>query len=482
MLIRPSFLLGVLVGSVLGIPDFWAWGSFAVGVCIAVVRLSLRKDGVGTVWRKVLWALPFILIGAGCGLLRINSALATPNQFSGWFGDKQDFEAVVVQEPDVREKTQLLTIKPKGYQQKLLATTTNYSGYEYGDLVWVRGKVEEAKEFDGFDYPGYLAEKGVYAVSRYPKIIVLKSGQGNVFFTWVYKFKSFLSSKAREYYSEPEASFVLGLVLGARRGLPAEITEQFAKTGTSHIMAVSGYNISILIGALAALAFVLGRKITGILSFVVIAIFVALVGFSGSVVRAAGMGYLVLVSMGARRLYYPLPAMAVVASLMALQSPRIVYWDVGFQLSVAATAGIVIAMPRLKPLWNTKLKAAMFGPALVTISATLATLPISIWRFGQFSLVGPLVNVLIAPAVPLSMGLGVLSFLPGVGPGFAFVNTYVLDYVLFVVKYFANQSFTVRTMSLSGEVVLAIYVGVWLLLLFFHRLRPKKKFGLNLPL
>jgi competence protein ComEC len=466
LVLTGAFLVGVLFRSVYFLPPGITWGFLFCGVLGLGICLGVKIP-------KVVLCISIIstvLLGAGIGIGRIAGELQIQNEFVHWLGGKQDFEGVVVAEPDIRPDKQLLTIRPDGFRQSILVTLSRSGFFQYGDRVWVRGKVVSAEEFDGFDYPGFLAKSNIYALSRYPKVVVLKNHQGNWVYEKIFDLKSWFTKRIQQVYPEPESGLLLGLLIGARRGLPDLIREQFVRTGTSHVMAVSGFNIAIFIGGLSGLAFFFGRKFTLFISFITIAVFVILVGPSGSVLRAAGMGYAMLLAINIGRLYFPLNIMLLVAGAMTLINPRILFWDVGFQLSLAATVGIILVYPLAKLYLDTKLKAVLFGPLVITLAATLFTLPLTLWQFEQLSVVGPVANVLLAPVIEIAMGFGALSFLPFMGVGFAYVNYFVLKYMLVVVEYLSRPAWAVQAYILPGSLVVVCYV---ILLVLFELLQKR---------
>ncbi len=451
-----GFLLGVWVGSVY--PDrsalVWAWFSLAsLGFLCALVWSSKR-------WRYAALALGIVLCGSILGQARISHELGWANEYTAWYQTKQDFEAVVVSEADRRPDKQLVTVRPEGFQQSVLLTLSPAGTFLYGDRVWVRGKVGEPKSFDDFDYPGYLAKNNIYALMNYPKVIVLEHGAGNYLMEKLLAFKQLLLARVRLLYSEHEAGLLLGLLLGVKKALPDPVVNQFRVTGTSHIMAVSGFNISILLIAMAALSRFVGRRWGSVLGFFLVTIFVVLVGPSGSVIRAALMGYATLLTFHVGRVYLPAFVLLQVAALMCLHNPRILYWDVGFMLSFAATLGIVLVLPIFDEHLGKGWKKLLLAQALVTVAATAFTLPITLWQFGQWSQVGVLANLLIAPLIVPAMGLGALSLLPVVGPGFAMLNSLVLEILLGIVSFLSSFSFASREMQLSGGAALALFFAL----------------------
>jgi hypothetical protein len=179
-------------------------------------------------------------------------------------------------------------------QQNLLLTTSTYGDYSYGDYIVVTGKIKPARQFDDFDYQKYLERFNVYGLMSYPKILVLKKHQASIIRDKVFQTKYFLVSKLARYTSEPNLSLLLGILIGARKTLPLEIVNNFTATGVSHIVAVSGYNISIIILALEKMSWWIGRKPAFWTSLIIIIMFVIMTGASSSVIRAAVMGSLVL--------------------------------------------------------------------------------------------------------------------------------------------------------------------------------------------
>lgn len=423
---------------------------------------------------SLLTALLFLL-GVGIGLLRITSTVQRPNEFQSWLGAKQDFEGVVVTEPDVRTDKQLITVQPTGHSQRVLVTTTLPTHIQYGDLVWVRGKIVEAQAFDDFDYPGYLARFNTYALVRYPKTIVLAHEKANPVISSLLQLKTALVRYLLSLYDNVRGNFLLGILIGAKRGLPPEVTENFIRTGTSHILAVSGFNISIFITWLAYAAYVVGRRMQIVFSAVCIVAFVIIAGPSSSVVRAACMGGVFMVGMLSGRLYYPVISLLFVAAGMVFLNPRILYWDIGFQLSAAATFGILLGVPffegakeRVRGFYK------VFELLAITMCAIIFTLPISLWHFGELSLVAPLANMLLVPPVEIVMGLGFLSFIPWVGAGFAWINAYLLGWMLSLQQFLARPHWVTSELHITGAQVLLSYICLAMVYGGLHLLLQRK--------
>ncbi len=463
-----SFAIGIFVASVFA-PDHRVV-LMALGVSAVVLIFAL----LFSVQRIVFLAL--LLFSAALGCFRLEQSIVQ-NEYTEMFGQKQKLEGYIVEDPDIRTDKQLVTFKPKGKTQNILLTTTLGQQFFYGDWVVLEGKVTEAKNFDDFDYKKYLERFNVYAVSSYPKILILKSHQLNPVKEDLLKIKAAFAKKISQLFVEPQRGLVMGILIGAKKSLPQEIIDNFNTTGTSHIIAVSGFNITIIIGALSAVSRLLGRRVSFWITLIFILGFVVITGGSASVIRASVMGFLLLLAINIGRQYAVTPALFFAALLMLALNPRILFWDVGFQLSFVATAGIIYFYPLLHTL--TQKIPEDFGLKtllLTTLSAIVATLPLILFNFGRLSLSAPLVNILVLPVVPFAMLFGFLSVMPLVGPGFAFVANGLLFYIIEVINYFAklpysavNFSITVGMFWLLTSCVFALYF----FLAFLSRPKPK---------
>lgn len=214
---------------------------------------------------------------------------------------------------------------------------------------------------------------------------------------------------------EPEASLAVGILLGVRRRMPTEFYNELVKTGTLHIIAASGFNVMVVGSALMAILSRLVGKMGGIAGGIVgIWLYVVLAGASASVVRAGIMGSLTLMAY-----YWGRPSEAqrllwVTAGVMLLINPLYIV-DVGFQLSVAATWGLLYVQPWLQILKSKILQFSNGGVIddylFPTLAASVATAPVILYHFGRISLISPLANLLILPVVPLAMMLSALTLI-----------------------------------------------------------------------
>ena len=224
-------------------------------------------------------------------------------------------------------------------------------------------------------------------------------------------------------FPDPEASLLAGILLGDDNGLPASLQQAYQNTGTAHIIAISGFNIAIIAGLFVfVFSRLLGRRRGAVMPLYGIVVYTLLVGATPSVVRAAIMGGLAIFARQLGRRQNGLNTLAVTAAVMAVFNPHIL-WDVGFQLSFAATLGLVLyAQPlqdwltgllaRRLPLETArKISALVSIFMLFTLAAQLTTLPIMAYQFRRISLVSVIANPFVLPVQPAVMVLSGLALL-----------------------------------------------------------------------
>ena len=204
-----------------------------------------------------------------------------------------------------------------------------------------------------------------------------------------------------------EAALLRGLTIGDTDAIAAPTLEEFRRSGLSHLLAVSGSNVSIVLGAVIALSAAMGFRTRLCLGASGLCFFVLVVGPDASVLRAAAMGAVGLVALACGTRPEPLHALAVAIVAVVVMRPQIVF-SLGLHLSVAATAGIIVFTPAVlaRLRWLPRLVALPIG---VTLGAQIAVLPLLVIAFEEASLVAPLANLLAAPAVPPATILGLAA-------------------------------------------------------------------------
>jgi competence protein ComEC len=463
------FILGVGIASYLPLP---LWAAFAILIAgCGFLFFScppnhpqplLGKEGVNR--RKI-----FIIIGlAGIflffGILRYEASLIpqSENQISFYNGQEQTFVGIVAAEPDVRDDGVKLKVKSERLKNpsltlplekgensdwrkvdgNVLVNAKLYPVYHYGDELEIKCMLQKPEPIEEFAYDKYLAKENIYSLCYWPEIELLGSGRGNKIIAGIFFIKEKLVATVNRILPEPQASFLGGLLYGARRGIPQDLMNLFSVTGTTHIIAISGYNITILAALLMKLTKGIGlaRKKSFWIALFGIVFFVILTGASASVVRAAVMGCLVLLASQVGRVSKITNALMLTAAVMLFVNPKILAFDVGFQLSFAATVGLVFLSPIFEK-YLAKLPS-VFGvkeSLTTTLSAIAMTLPLILYTFGRISFVAPLANMLILPVIPLTMALGFVAVLgglvyAGLGQALAWLAWFFLSYIIKAVE------------------------------------------------
>ncbi|HLD20676.1 MAG TPA: ComEC/Rec2 family competence protein [Patescibacteria group bacterium] len=357
---------------------------------------------------------------------------------------------------------------------KLLVWAPLYPQVEYGDRLVFNCRVQKPEAFEGFAYDRYLATKGIYAVCFQPQYIDVHPSTSWSVVGSILTIKTFATDALREGLPEPHASFLSGLLFGGSTALSGDLKDDFRETGTSHILAASGYNVSIF--SITFLSFImstrLGRRRGLILTTILLALYVIVAGASAAVVRAGIMGFLVVHEKWISRKAYMLNVMLLTASIMLLFNPFLLY-DVGFQLSFVATIAIVTFT---KP-WSERLD---FVPDVVGLrqafagscAAIVLTLPIVLWHFGTVSLISPFANLLVLPLVPYAMATTGLALL--IGNIFfpiakiMFLPAWALSNVMLrVIEVFGSIPFALAQVTHAR--LLAFVVTTTIFLVWFHK-------------
>jgi competence protein ComEC len=275
---------------------------------------------------------------------------------------------------------------------------------------------------------------------------------------------------------EPMASFGLGLLIGQRNTLPAEVTKQLSTVGLSHVVAVSGYNLTIIVEVIRKLLGKRSKYQGTIMSLLLIVGFLLVTGLSASIVRAAVVSVLGLWAWYYGRAFKPLLLISLTATLTLMWNPLYVWGDIGWYLSFLAFFGVLVLCPYLiKRIYNSsKQPGPLMGIVLESLSAQIVTAPLILFIFNQASLVSLPSNVLIVPLVLLAMLVTFVAGLAGmlIGPvagWFAWPARILLTYMLDAVKLLSrvpyaavSRAFPLSYMIGSYALIIIICFVLWL--------------------
>jgi competence protein ComEC len=262
-----------------------------------------------------------------------------------------------------------------------------------------------------FDYPAQLRREGILLVGsgRGDRVTALGPDEP----PWPVTVKRWAVETIRAHLPDTSAALLAGLLLGDRTALPPDTDEAFRRAGVYHILAVSGFNVALLASSVFAALAVVGipRRPAALVAAVVLVGFALVVGAQASVLRATVMGLLLLGSVLLDRPSQVMNALAVAALVLLLWRPGDLR-DPGFQLSFAATAGIVhLAAPLQTALGERGWPRWLAGAVAVSLGAQLAVMPVMLAHFNQLSLIGVIANLFVVPLAGPATTLGMLALL-----------------------------------------------------------------------
>jgi len=433
---------------------------------------------LGRKHNPILWTSIGLLTALTC--VARTTHITSPNTID-WYaqGEKVTIEGTIADEPDRRPLQTKYTIKTKSVTDKF---GTKYNGiqgnvlitdqrqwplFEYRDLVSVSGILEKPEPIETFQYDNYLSRFDIYSVMYRGSISSENTANTQHIKRHLYALKTSFESQINRLYPEPHASFMAGLLTGSRKGIPEGLMQDFTTTGLTHIIAISGYNISIIIVIIHSMLFWMPPKLRYGSAVTCIIIFTIFVGANAAVVRAAIMGILGLTALQVGRKTTALLSVLWTALFMVAWNPKILWYDAGFQLSFLAVIGLIEISPLLEKYMKRVPQTLAIRESLtMTIAAQIAATPFIISMFGTLSLIAPLTNIMVAPALPIAMLLGATGILISyVSMPFGLLISYggwlTLEWIIAIAKIGAH----IPGASLNMHIPAIILCGYYIILI-----------------
>ncbi|MFA6184472.1 MAG: ComEC/Rec2 family competence protein [Parcubacteria group bacterium] len=475
-----SFIGGILCESFWSVSLVLAWLILISAIVIIIINHKNKKlVAIGLIGM-------FFLLGSGrtkIELEKIKNIKNSPKNIST--------TVQIIKDPEKKEYYQNLVVKvtendlwkTSGKNKfKLLIRTDLYRDFKYGEKLYLKCQPQIIENLSSdFDYRMYLAKDKIYYSCKKSEInkIEEKNSSG---YKIILDFKNKLETNINRIIPQPEASLANGILFGGGGALSKELQEAFSATGMTHIVAVSGYNVTIIAEYLMFIGIFLGlwRAQSFYFSILGIFLFVAMIGFPSSALRAGVMGCLILWAIKNGRLASLNNAILLAGSIMLAINPLLLRWDIGFQLSFLATVGLVQMAPFWEKYFLNKYKlGGMLEIMLMTISAQLFVLPIILYNFHNLSLISIIANILILPIIPATMlfvflsAIGSFVFYP-IALVFGWLGYILLKYEIVVVSFLSKLKFSSLEINdfKEGKVI------VWYILLigfiYFVKIKIKK--------
>jgi competence protein ComEC len=308
----------------------------------------------------------------------------------------------------------------------LIVNLPPHPAYTYGDRIRLTGRLETPTRSPEFDYRAYLEIQGIRSIFRPGESVLMAQQQGAPLFQALHRIRAHAEQTVQSLLPEPHASLLNGILLGLNGAIPDSVQEAFNATGTTHVLVISGSNFSVLVATIGYLAQKgLGRRRGVVVTLIIIGLYALLVGGDPPVMRAAIMGSLVLVAYFTGRSADALNLLGVAVVGFTWLNPA-QRADVGFQLSVLATLGLILLIPVLSQATAFLLEKVRLSLSvqqsvlkviteflLLSLAAQIITTPLIVGTFGRLSLVSLFTNLLIVPVQPLIMQSGALATMLG---------------------------------------------------------------------
>ena len=467
-----SFLLGVLVASYLSV----AIPLLMVGAFLFAALLLFKPSLLVKV--AAVFGLGLLL-----GWWRFEAAASLPNNLiSNWAGQTILVEGKVASDPEPfgnQQRFHLRVEQADGQPAtgKILLTTWPLPSYAYGDELAAKIELTHPPILDDFDYATYLAKDGIYALGRSVDDVTLLRRASLSLLGSLYQFRHWLSEKINQFLPTPHNTLLNSLLLGLRAQLPDDLKQHLRGSGTSHIVALSGLHIMIVAGIFSCLLRRAPRRISSVSAAVGVLFFILMTGAKSSAIRAGIMGWVMLLAVLWGRRRDATNAVIMAAVIITVLNPYAPQYDVGFQLSVAATLGLIFFTPHLIH-WFRYLPAVIKETAAATVGATFATLPLIAFHFGGFSTTTLLANILVVPLISTAMILGLgLTLLFALLPFMQIFNFLVLivtGWIIGIIDFFGGLSYSFVAMPpLSPIWPVAYYLVTIIIFYYFTRVRVR---------
>jgi len=447
------FLGGIFLAAILP-SNFAQEGSVFLLIWIATI-FALSAIGNFLLGNKYLVLLSICLVSMILGLFfffNFQKAKVIPLEF----GQDLEIQGMIVRRPEIDSKAQKVVVAWQRENSKvnLLVSMPIYPKYHYGDTLKFTGKLEEPKNFADFDYKGYLKSRLIFGVVEKPTDVRMIDQEGGTYdrlLAGLYGFSASFESILNRILPEPHASLASGILLGVKRNIPDNLMADLQTTGLTHIIALSGFNVTIILVVLTEILLnLVNRRQALSLGALFAVAFVLMTGAAASVLRAVIFTLLLMFGRLIGRRADATNLMLLAALLMVLANPFVLYYDLGFQLSFLAFAGLIYLAPWFKKLF--KKRAFRLLPGWVklalaeTLGAQLMVMPLIFVKFGVISLISPIANLLVVLVVPVAMAAVFLAGTFGLiyyplGKVGGLLAWPLLEYIIRMVEWLARLPF-----------------------------------------
>jgi competence protein ComEC len=413
--------------------------------------------------KSSIFVFVLVLFIAGCwvGVTWFNLG-HQENSYNSYFEQKVIIEGYVVSDPEVYQQNQhRFEILPESiFKQKIFITTYSKDIFNYGDKIYLIGKLKQPKNTGDYDYVNYLAAKGIFAQISSSDIFITGKSKLNPLIYYSLKVKHFVYRSFQHRLPKEQAALLIALIVGQKDLMSKDVVAAFSATGTAHLIAVSGYILTLLLAFSGQASAYIGKMKTLLISLSIAMVYIVMAGFAPGVIRAAIMSGIYVLSKSFGRQYQLMPALVLTAAILVAQNPLIVKHDIGFALSFLSIVGIIYLSPILKDLLSFLPEKFLIKEIVcTTLAAQFITVPLTVYYFKELSLIAPIANLMIIPMVEPILAIGYFLCLPIIGAVVSKLVLIALNYILLVVIGLAHLPYAIIGASLTANQMVLIYIA-----------------------
>lgn len=456
-------------------------------LCIGYIVFSIILS-LFNVNKKWIVFLSFVLIGC----IYIN---VLDNNYEAKYAnisEKVSIKAIIISEPVDKDYKKTYTIKveeingDKKYKNTKLLLDIKKSELkeepEFGDEIEIIGELKKpngARNYKGFDYKQYLKSKKIYATVSSENYKIISKNKIDIISKVINSVQNNMKSNINKILNEEEAALCIGILVGDREAISEQTEDNFKKSNLTHMLAVSGSHITYIINALAMLLGKTSKRTSKIFTIIILIFFMALTGFTFSVIRACIMGILVLLASLMYRKPDTINNLGISSFIILLFNPYAIS-DAGFLLSYGGTIGIVLLGDKIenaiykeenknKNIINKIIKYIIISFS-ITLSANLIIIPIMAYNFSTVSFTFWISNILAAPIMEIATIFGFIIyfisifFIPLAKFLGIFLNLllYLLLKIAEVSSLIPGSSIYIKTPYIIECIIYYLFIVIWL--------------------
>lgn len=496
--------LGIFLGINLAYSVNFSTELFFVSLVICFINFLIKKfykrnSGKEKSETSISIAILFLVLAFGIllGQISFSQTVLQKENFSKFISQKESFLGIISKVKQTEKSQQIILDLREDSAFKIKIITSKFPEYRAGQIIQIEGKITEEnivlpnaenRIAKSFDLQLQDSLKNIDGQISFPKIILAEDSdiEANLF----EKFSFYLQNKKKDFVKTLDtfspriaAALSAGTTLGDDSLFSKEELENFRIAGLSHIVVLSGFNITILIIFFSFLFLNLNLKLKlrTFLVFLSIIIFIIFVGAEPSILRAAMMGGVLLLANISGQQYVAKQALFLSALLMMILNPKIAVYDISFHLSFLATFGILYLLPIFdeykffsRERFKNKFAKNLLEIFKLTLAVQILVSPYIIFKFSNLSLFGIVGNLLVVPVIPIIMFLAFLiilsSFLSGLSIFFGYLSFIFSKYIFLVVEFISSFSFSKLDFSISSLEMFLIYF----LIIFYLSFEKKR--------